>query len=380
MEVDGDPVNTSEVFLRSNASIIMMESIRALKENPQLARELAEALMPYIIESEEYKLITETRDRLNALVDNMNRVWDAINKNSEEIRILQNEIKELHKENRTLWEAVSKNSEEIKRMQEEIRQLQEESKMVQQEIRQLQEESKMVQQEIRQLQEESKMVQQEIRQLQEESKMVQQEIRQLQEESKMVQQEIRQLQEESKMVQQEIRQLQEENGKLWVAVNRNSEDIRLLHEDHKKIWEAIYELTKSLQRLDVTVGSFTGRAGIYMEKTMLELYREALSLHGIDVSKVKSVKLVDETGVVWKGRTFQVDILEEDGVTYLFEIKNYGDESVLEQVFTRRAILESMGKKVKAFIVANIMEDKVRLEAESQGVTVIAGHTIEVQY
>jgi uncharacterized protein YoxC len=324
MEVDGDPVNTSEVFLRSNASIIMMESIRALKENPQLARELAEALMPYIIESEEYKLITETRDRLNALVDNMNRVWDAINKNSEEIRILQNEIKELHKENRTLWEAVSKNSEEIKRMQEEIRQLQEESKMVQQEIRQLQE--------------------------------------------------------ESKMVQQEIRQLQEENGKLWVAVNRNSEDIRLLHEDHKKIWEAIYELTKSLQRLDVTVGSFTGRAGIYMEKTMLELYREALSLHGIDVSKVKSVKLVDETGVVWKGRTFQVDILEEDGVTYLFEIKNYGDESVLEQVFTRRAILESMGKKVKAFIVANIMEDKVRLEAESQGVTVIAGHTIEVQY
>ena len=221
-----------------------MESIRPLKENPELAKELADILLPYIMESVEYKFIVETREKLNALVEAVSRLQEAVNRNSEDIRAMQ-------------------------------------------------------------------------------------------------------------------------------------QDIKLLHEDNKKLWEAIDSLTRSVQRLEVVVGSFTGRAGVYMERTMLELYKEALRLHGIDVSKVRSAKIVDQAGVYQKGKEFQVDIIEEDGVTYLFEIKNYGDEDVLEQVETRRRILEAMGRNVKVFIVANIIEDKVKAEAEKEGIAVVAGHVVE---
>src|SRR5579875_3226551 len=278
----------------------MMESIRPLKENPELAKELADILLPYIMESVEYKFIVETREKLNALVEAVSRLQEAVNRNSEDIRI----------------------------MQQEIRQLQEQSGQIQQEIRVLQEDNKKLWEAVNKNSEDIKL-------------------------------------------------LHEDNKKLWEAVNKNSEDIKLLHEDNKKLWEAIDSLTRSVQRLEVAVGSFTGRTGVYMERTMLELYREALRLHGIDVSKVRSAKIVDQAGVYQKGKEFQVDIIEEDGVTYLFEIKNYGDEDVLEQVETRRRILEAMGRNVKVFIVANIIEDKVKVEAEKEGIAVVAGHVVE---
>ena len=312
-----------------------MESIRPLKENPELAKELADILLPYIMESVEYKFIVETREKLNALVEAVSRLQEAVNRNSEDIRAMQQDIKLLHEDNKKLWEAVNKNSEDIKIMQQEIKQLHEENNRLWEAVNRNSEDIKIMQQEIRQLQE------------------------------------------QSGQIQQEIRVLQEENKKLWEAVNKNSEDIKLLHEDNKKLWEAIDSLTRSVQRLEVVVGSFTGRAGVYMERTMLELYKEALRLHGIDVSKVRSAKIVDQAGVYQKGKEFQVDIIEEDGVTYLFEIKNYGDEDVLEQVETRRRILEAMGRNVKVFIVANIIEDKVKAEAEKEGIAVVAGHVVE---
>ena len=313
----------------------MMESIRPLKENPELAKELADILLPYIMESVEYKFIVETREKLNALVEAVRRLQEAVNRNSEDIRAMQEDIKLLHEDNKKLWEAVNKNSEDIKIMQQEIKQLHEKNNRLWEAVNRNSEDIKIMQQEIRQLQE------------------------------------------QSGQIQQEIRVLQEENKKLWEAVNKNSEDIKLLHEDNKKLWEAIDSLTRSVQRLEVVVGSFTGRAGVYMERTMLELYKEALRLHGIDVSKVRSAKIVDQAGVYQKGKEFQVDIIEEDGVTYLFEIKNYGDEDVLEQVETRRRILEAMGRNVKVFIVANIIEDKVKAEAEKEGIAVVAGHVVE---
>jgi chromosome segregation ATPase len=334
----------------------MMESIRPLKENPELAKELADILLPYIMESVEYKFIVETREKLNALVEAVSRLQEAVNRNSEDIRAMQQDIKLLHEDNKKLWEAVNKNSEDIKIMQQEIKQLHEENNRLWEAVNRNSEDIKIMQQEIRQLQEQSGQIQQEIRVLQEENKKLWEAVNKNSEDIKL---------------------LHEDNKKLWEAVNKNSEDIKLLHEDNKKLWEAIDSLTRSVQRLEVVVGSFTGRAGVYMERTMLELYKEALRLHGIDVSKVRSAKIVDQAGVYQKGKEFQVDIIEEDGVTYLFEIKNYGDEDVLEQVETRRRILEAMGRNVKVFIVANIIEDKVKAEAEKEGIAVVAGHVVE---
>jgi hypothetical protein len=264
----------SKTDLSSAEYMFVMESIRPIKENPELARELADVLLPFLLQSVEYRTVVETKDKLTVLIENTSRIWEAIAKNSEDIKLLQQEVKLLHEDNKKIWEAIAKNSEDIKLLQQEV---------------------------------------------------------------------------------------------------------KLLHEDNKKIWEAINDLNTTVRRLEVTVGSFTGRTGVYMERTMLELYREALRLHGIDISKVKSTKLVDEKGIIEKGRRYQIDMIEENGVTYVFEIKNYADDSALEQLALRRKILESVGRKVKLFMVSNLIEEKTKIKAEKEGVTVITGHVLEVE-
>ncbi|MEM0121259.1 MAG: DUF3782 domain-containing protein, partial [Thermoprotei archaeon] len=190
---------------------------------------------------------------------------------------------------------------------------------------------------------------------------------------------------------EDIKALREEAAKIWQAIEKNSEEIRLLREDNQRIWQQINKnndvlerligtvenLTWTVKRIDLTLGGFTGRAGVYMQRAMLELYKEALKLHGVDYSKVSRVVLVDDVGVVSKGRGYEVDIIEEDGVTYLFEIKNYADIGALEQIEIRRKILEAKGKNLKIYLVANEVEERVKNEAEAQGVTVIAGHIVE---
>lgn len=298
-----------------------MESIRAIKENPELAKELAEALLPYILQREEFRLMVEVRDRLAALVESTAKMWEAINRNSEEIKLLR-------QESVRVWEVINRHTEEIKLLREETGKVWEEIKLLRQDDQKVWEEIKLLRQ-------------------------------------------------ETNRNAEEIRLLRQDNQKVW-------EEIKLLREESRKIWERIEEqsgeirkMNENIARLNITVNSFTGRAGVYMERTMLELYREALRIHGVDPSRVKKVVVEDKTGVVAKGRRYEVDMVEEDGVTYLFEIKNYADSGALEQIDVRRRILEAEGRKVKVYLVANMVEDRVKREAEAQGITVIAGTVVE---
>ncbi|MEM3655746.1 MAG: hypothetical protein QXP58_04420, partial [Thermoprotei archaeon] len=87
-----------------------MESIKSLRDNPQLAKELAETLLPYIVANEEYKFVLEARTKLNTLIEGINKLQDVVNKNSEDIKLL-------HEDNKKIWEAINKNSEETKQLQ-----------------------------------------------------------------------------------------------------------------------------------------------------------------------------------------------------------------------------------------------------------------------
>jgi predicted nuclease with TOPRIM domain len=105
------------VFLSFDEYCIMMESIRPLKENPELAKELADILLPYIMESVEYKCIVETREKLNALVEAVRRLQEAVNRNSEDIRAMQEDIKLLHEDNKKLWEAIDSLTRSVQRLE-----------------------------------------------------------------------------------------------------------------------------------------------------------------------------------------------------------------------------------------------------------------------
>ncbi|EWG06651.1 MAG: hypothetical protein ASUL_08559 [Candidatus Aramenus sulfurataquae] len=168
---------------------------------------------------------------------------------------------------------------------------------------------------------------------------------------------------------------QEENRKIWQELARMREEFEKRfeanQEENRKIWQEI-------KLLRIAFSSFTSRAGRHIEKTIMELYKEALKLHGVDPSKVKHGKITDEKGIVYKGRTYEVDFYETNDYVYLFEVKNFADEGAIEQLDIREKLFTSMyNKPVKKFLIANTIEAKVKREAEQRGITVIAGLVVK---
>jgi len=50
------------------------------------------------------------------------------------------------------------------------------------------------------------------------------------------------------------------------------------------------ETRKEIERLRISFDSFTSRAGRYIERTIMEVFKEALVIHSIDPSKIEHGK------------------------------------------------------------------------------------------
>jgi len=73
-----------------------------------------------------------------------------------------------------------------------------------------------------------------------------------------------------------------------------------------------------------------------------------LKLHNIDISKIKHGNVI---GLIDKGRSFEIDFYETDDYVYVFEVKNFADERVTDQIIISKKLLEAKCKKhVKAFV------------------------------
>jgi len=175
-----------------------------------------------------------------------------------------------------------------------------------------------------------------------------------------------------------IEGLQRAVEKLEVTVEQHSKAIEKLEkavDQHSKVIEG---LQREMTKLSTEIGGFTSRAGKAIERTILNIYKEALLLHGVDPTNVKHGKIKDTLGVVDKDKEFEVDFYETDDYVYVFEVKNYADEAVLEQMRNRVKLFSALYKKpVKFFIIANYVEKSVKEEAEKEGATVIASYVIE---
>lgn len=161
------------------------------------------------------------------------------------------------------------------------------------------------------------------------------------------------------------------SNRIWESIQATQNEIKGIREENAKIWKAI-------ERINISFSTFTSRSGHYIERTIMNLYKEALELHGIDSSKVTHGVIEDTEGIVHKGRKYEIDFYETNGVIYLFEIKNHADEGAIEQLEIREKILSSLHKKpIKKFLVANSIEKRIKRRAERRGITVIAGIVIE---
>jgi len=203
-------------------------------------------------------------------------------------------------------------------------------------------------------------------------------IERIEEENKRIWQEIQSTKEEIKRINERIERIEEENKRIWQEIQSTKEEIKRINERIERIEEENTRIWKEIQRMNVSFSSFTSRAGHYIERTIMELYKEALSLHGIDPSAVKHATIVDEKGVVSKGRKYEVDFYETDDAIYVFEVKNFADEGAVEQLEIREKVFRSLYQKpVRLFLIANSIERQVKETAESVGITVIAGLVAE---
>jgi hypothetical protein len=143
--------------------------------------------------------------------------------------------------------------------------------------------------------------------------------------------------------------------------------------------KAVLRLGREVKKLSVEVGSFTNRAGKGMEKAMLKLYKKALELHGVDPRRVVHGFIIDDEGVIEKGKVFEVDFYETNDYVYVFEIKNLADKGAYDQIIIRKKLFSTKykNKKIKIFLVANFVDKNVKKKLEEEGVEIIASHVIK---
>jgi len=169
------------------------------------------------------------------------------------------------------------------------------------------------------------------------------------------------------------------------TLERHSKAIESMQQTLERHSKAIESMQQTLERHDqlllklaTEIGSFTMRAGKGLERAILNVYKEAMRIHGIDVDRVVHGKIRDTMGVVDKDKEFEVDFYETDDYVYVFEVKNYADEGVVEQMRNRVKLFSALYRKpVKFYVVANFVEGKVKEEVEREGATVIASNVVQ---
>lgn len=153
--------------------------------------------------------------------------------------------------------------------------------------------------------------------------------------------------------------------------------IKAIDELRNAVDEMHKALDERLKRLEVTVGHLGGRWGRGLERTVLELFKEALERRGIESQKVERLELRTDTGDV-----VEIDVYIHDKKAYLIEVKAmaYSDDVGWFAWRARLAAeeLAKRGKEVERLILVAVHIERNALErAKRQGIDVIYGNVIE---
>jgi hypothetical protein len=210
-------------------------------------------------------------------------------------------------------------------------------------------------------------------------------IRNLQEQMTGVQQTLERHSKAIESMQQTLERHSKAIESMQQTLERHSKAIESMQQTLERHSKAIESMQQTLERHDqlllklaTEIGSFTMRAGKGLERAILNVYKEAMRIHGIDVDRVVHGKIRDTMGVVDKDKEFEVDFYETDDYVYVFEVKNYADEGVVEQMRNRVKLFSALYRKpVKFYVVANFVEGKVKEEVEREGATVIASNVVQ---
>ncbi len=131
----------------------------------------------------------------------------------------------------------------------------------------------------------------------------------------------------------------------------------------------------------IAVGSFTGRVGLDLEKTVFNLYRDVLLTLGIrDIEKVDRFIYRDVDGrYIGKGGRIEVDIYIHNNNTYLIEVKSLAQEEDVDWINKKFEIVTQILNRTptrKIIIAVNITRDALK-RAHELNIDVIYGAVID---
>ncbi len=187
--------------------------------------------------------------------------------------------------------------------------------------------------------------------------------------------------------------LEERQQKLEERMLRVEEEIRSLREETKRLWEEVRDIRecliayklrldgidRRLEKYEKILGAIGRRHGLGLERTILDIYRDALEKLGIKAYHVEKLGLVDEKGEVFgvRNQVVDIDVYIRDDVCWMLEVKNTVErDDVLLHYHKARWAMRRLGRKCQLAVVAVYITRGARELATRLGMQVVAGYTI----
>ncbi|MEM2528317.1 MAG: hypothetical protein QXG40_02855 [Ignisphaera sp.] len=188
----------------------------------------------------------------------------------------------------------------------------------------------------------------------------------------------------SQIILEHSKRLEEHSKRLEELTRRVEEHSKRLEELTRRVEEltlTVANLAKAVVEVKIAVGSFTGRVGLDLEKTVFNLYRDVLLTLGIrDIEKVDRFIYRDVDGrYIGKGGRIEVDIYIHNNNTYLIEVKSLAQEEDVDWINKKFEIVTQILNRTptrKIIIAVNITRDALK-RAHELNIDVIYGAVID---
>ncbi|MEM4052728.1 MAG: hypothetical protein QW646_03105, partial [Ignisphaera sp.] len=264
-----------------------------------------------------------------------------------------------------------------RRVEEHSKRLEEHSKRLEELTRRVEEISKRVEEHSKRLEEHSKRLEELTRRVEEISKRVEEHSKRLEELTRRVEEHSKRLEEHSKRLEELTRRVEE----ISKRVEEHSKRLEELTRRVEELTLTVANLAKAVVEVKIAVGSFTGRVGLDLEKTVFNLYRDVLLTLGIrDIEKVDRFIYRDVDGrYIGKGGRIEVDIYIHNNNTYLIEVKSLAQEEDVDWINKKFEIVTQILNRTptrKIIIAVNITRDALK-RAHELNIDVIYGAVID---
>ena len=154
----------------------------------------------------------------------------------------------------------------------------------------------------------------------------------------------------------------------------------LSREDLAERFEAARKAVEiRFQKMEISFQRLEGKEGPDLEQLILSVMKETLSLENIDPDKIRNEMLYDTEGAVfYKDYSTDIDVLLENGNTYLVEVKATASTQDLAHFIQNAKLYElQTGKKPTQLILIGLrVRDQVLPMARRNNVRIVKGEVI----